>query len=194
MMLGRMFLLLFLGFLLEGWVLVRVASATSFGFTFVLCLFTFFIGLSLLRSAALRIQYDTQRAMAAEGSISGALAGGFAQILAGLLLIMPGVISDVVGALIMLPPLHGFALKRIRASKLGQSGQFPGMRFGRNFGAGGPQTRPGASSSRTTGGEPRPDGPPSFRDAAAPPPEDNYMPPRVGDPDSIIIDGEIVDD
>lgn len=191
-MLGRIFLFIFLGFLLEGWVLVRVASATSFGFTFLLCLVTFLIGLTLLRGASLRLQHDAQKAMASQGSVSTALAGGFAQVIAGLLLMMPGVVSDILGALIMLPPLHGLALKRIRASKFGQSGQVPGMHFGGSFGGGGPHAPSGPSSAHTA--DDRRDEATSFRDPNAVPPDDNYVPPQASNPDSIILDGEIVDD
>lgn len=194
MMLGRVFLFLLLGFLFEGWVLVRVASATSFGFVFVLCILTFFVGLSLLRGASLRLQQDTQRAMASQGSVPRALAGAFAQLLAGLLLIMPGVIGDLIGALLMLPPLHGFALRRIRASKFAQSGQFQGMHFGGNFMGGGPQSPPHGSGANPPRGDEQSTTRTSFRDPDAPPPQDDYVPPRASTPDSAIIDAEIVDD
>lgn len=194
MMLGRVLLFLLLGFLFEGWVLVRVASATSFGFVFVLCIFTFFIGLSLLRGASLRLHHDTQRAMASQGSVPRALAGAFAQLLAGLLLIMPGVIGDMIGALLMLPPLHGFALKRIRASKFARSGQFQGMPFGGSFMGGGPHPPPHGASAQRSHGDGQPPEQTSFRDPDAPPPQDDYVPPQASTPDSVIIDAEIVDE
>lgn len=190
-MFGRIFILMIFTFLLEGWILIRMVAETSFLFTFLLCLFTSFLGLSLMRGAVGRLHEGTQRAMAGAGSIPEAVSGGFIQLLAGFLLLLPGVLSDIVGVLLMLPPFHHMALKRASASQFVRDGQFSNLPFGAQFsefrGGPAPQTqttsRPADAQTSTP-----------FRDPDAPPADDNYVPPKASAPDNVIIDAQIIDE
>lgn len=189
-MLGRLFIFMFLGFLLEGWILVRMVMATSFWFTFFLCVFTSFLGVSFIRGAIVRLQVDAQQAMASSGSISRAVGGGLVQLFAGFLLLMPGILSDIVGILLMLPPFHALVKKRAGASRFVRDGQFGHMPFGAQFAEFQARQEARQPSSHTAA-DPSAQ---SMRDADAPPPDDDYIPPAASAPNTVIIDAEVIDD
>lgn len=194
-MLGRLFIFMFLAFLIEGWVLIQIVSATSFVFTLLLCLFTTFVGITLVRGAATRIHFEAQQALAESGSIAGALSGGLLQLLAGILLVMPGVITDVIGALLMLPPFHQLAKKRAKSSRFVREGQFQNIQFGSQFqGFPGQQPPSGHNATRPNNATPPPSKAEGFQPADAPPEDDTYVPPQASDPDAVVLDAEIVDD
>lgn len=194
-MLGRLFIVMFLAFLIEGWVLIQIVSATSFLFTLLLCIFTTFVGITLLRGAASRIHYEAQKALAETGSVAGALSGGLLQLLAGILLVMPGVITDVIGAALMLPPFHSIAKKRAKASRFVREGQFGNIQFGTQFtgfSAQGPTPKTHAKASNHA--TPPPSTAEGVPDADAPPEGDTYVPPRATNPDGVVLDAEIIDE
>lgn len=190
-MLTRIFILMIFTFLLEGWILIRMVMETSFLFTFFLCLFTSLLGLSLMRGAVVRLQQGTQRAMSGTGTMGQAVGGALIQLVAGVLLLMPGILTDIAGALLMLPPLHQIALRRASVSKFVREGQFTNMPFGQQFSG----FQDASSASQTQSAAPKQQSAPSsFIDPDAPPPDDTYEPPRPSSPENVILDAEIVDD
>lgn len=181
---------MFIGFLLEGWILIRVAMATSFWFTLFLCLFTSFLGVTLIRGAVGRLRHNAQRAMASSGSVPPSVGGGLVQLFAGFLLLMPGLLSDVFGVVVMLPPFHTLIQERVGASRFVREGQFGQMPFGAQFA----DFRARQEARQSAASNPQDPSSNAVRDADAPPPGDDYVPPAASAPNTVILDAEVVDD
>lgn len=91
-------------------VFILIASSIGLGWAFLIMLATSFAGFSVLRWAGYR-RIALFRSVSG-GGISGIEAGieanpdGFMVILGGILLAMPGFITDVIGALLLLGPVR----------------------------------------------------------------------------------------
>lgn len=103
-MLARLFLLFTVIPLIELWLLFWVAQQTSWQFTVVLVLTTGFIGAALARWQGWRIVQRIQREMQQGKMPAGAMVDGLLILLAGVVLITPGVLTDCVGFLLLIPP------------------------------------------------------------------------------------------
>ncbi|MGW1109844.1 FxsA family membrane protein [Streptomyces albidoflavus] len=151
--------------ILEVWLLTRVAEATSGFIVFLLLLAGVVAGSALIKRAgrrALRKFQETvaqqQQGITPETDRSG---GNAFLLIAGLLLILPGLISDVFGLVLLLPPVRTALARRAERSlerRMAAAG--PGT-----FGGAFQQARMRAPDSKVVQGEvvrddepPRPEG------------------------------------
>jgi UPF0716 protein FxsA len=111
------FFLLFVGVpLLELFVLVQVGQWVGVWPTIGLVVLTGFAGAALARLEGLRTLWKI-RGELAQGRVPGsALLDGFAILLGGVLLLTPGILTDLVGFSFLLPPTRKLLLGRIRKS------------------------------------------------------------------------------
>ncbi|WP_296279388.1 FxsA family protein [uncultured Acinetobacter sp.] len=103
----KLFPIILIGIILEILVWVGVAQFISGWYVFFWFIIAFVIGLSLLRSSTATIMPQLQQMqmtgqMSADGSVTKKLAIAFA----GILLMIPGLITDVLALLVMLPPVQ----------------------------------------------------------------------------------------
>jgi UPF0716 protein FxsA len=84
-----------------------VAAIIGLGWAFVLMLFTTFAGFLVLRRAG-RGRIARFRVAVADTDVTGIQAntGGFLTVLAGLLLFLPGFLTDLVGAALLIGPVR----------------------------------------------------------------------------------------
>lgn len=101
------FLLLGLGVVLaEIWLLIQVGGLIGVGWTLLLLLASAVFGVRLVRAQGLATATRVQ-AMLAQGQSSAlGMLEGLALLVAGLLFIVPGFISDLVGFVLLIPPLR----------------------------------------------------------------------------------------
>lgn len=114
-MLGRLFLLFTLVPLAEIWLLVQLGGLMGVWPTLALVLVTGFLGASLARREGRRALARYQEALAKgqlpeEGIVSGLLI-----LVGGVLLIAPGVLTDLSGLALMIPPVRRAVAERINA-------------------------------------------------------------------------------
>ena len=98
------FLLIFIG--LEIGVLIKLAGVFGSGLTVIWLLFAFLLGLALVRSAGFAISRQFLASVSGGISPAAAISDGMIRVLAGLLLIFPGILTDVLAILILIPPLR----------------------------------------------------------------------------------------
>jgi UPF0716 protein FxsA len=146
--------------LVELSVLYRLGVRFGFLETIAVLLLVGFVGASLAKREGLRVLGEWNKSLA-EGTVpEDGVLSGVLSLLAALLFILPGVISDVIGLVLLFPPSRRFIAARIRrrfeedmatgnatfvsfdASAFGQGPQRPGPAGPRGFGRG------------RTGGEP----------------------------------------
>ncbi len=138
-----MFLFLFLIFVLvpvvELSVLIRVGEVLGTWTTIGLCLFTAVVGASLVRSQGLSTLMQAQQKLARGESPGQEVIEGMMLAMAGIMLVIPGFVTDFMGLLLLTPftraPLARFILKRAQL-RMVTPGQFGGMNGG--FGQQGP--------------------------------------------------------
>ena len=114
-MLGRLFLLFTLVPLVEIYLLVQLGGLMGVWPTLALVFVTGFLGASLARREGRRALARYQEALAKgqlpeEGIVSGLLI-----LVGGVLLIAPGVLTDLTGLALMIPPVRRSVAKRINA-------------------------------------------------------------------------------
>jgi UPF0716 protein FxsA len=108
------FVLLFVAFpLIEIAVLIKVGQAIGFWPTMLLLIAAAVLGTIVIREQGLSMvgrAFDAMR----EGRIPLApMLDSYVVIMAGLLLIIPGLISDVLGLLLLIPPLRRWCIRRV---------------------------------------------------------------------------------
>ena len=141
-MFGRLLLLFILTPLIELWLLMLVSEHLGPATTIWLVLLTGFVGASLARRQGLQtwlaIQRDTQQGKMPAASLVDAMM----IFVAGVLLITPGMMTDVVGFSLLVPPVRAFLRKRFQDSiKVQAAASVQG------FGAGFPGTPPGPAGN-----------------------------------------------
>lgn len=109
--------------LVELAVFVLVAVLIGLGWAFTLMLATTLCGALVLRRAG-RGRLASFRVAVADSDITGieANTGGFLTILAGLLLFIPGFVTDLVGALLLIGPLRRWCGARFRQAVQSRTG------------------------------------------------------------------------
>lgn len=113
-MFGPLLLLLIVMPLVELWLLLRVGDRIGAGNTFLLVVITGIVGASLARQQGLRAWHDAQK-QSAQGKIPGAaLADGVMILIAGVLLMTPGIITDGFGFLLLLPPFRAIVRRVLK--------------------------------------------------------------------------------
>jgi UPF0716 protein FxsA len=152
--------LLFVGVpAIELWLLIEIGSVIGGAETILLIIITGVVGASLARAQGMavldRIRKETEAGRLPDRSVAEA-----ALILAaGLLLITPGVITDVVGLLCLVPITRRLFLmvlgKLLARAARRQGGAQVNVRM--HFGPGGPRGTPGRPPGRPSGGPPGPE-------------------------------------
>lgn len=101
-----------------GEIAVFLLMATAIGFpgAFTLMLATTLAGVTVLRRAG-RNRIAQFRVAVSDGEITGVEAntGGFLTVLAGLLLVLPGFLTDLVGAALLIRPLRRWCGRHFKA-------------------------------------------------------------------------------
>lgn len=114
-MLLKLILLLTLTPILELYVLLQLAKIFSVAPTIALVLGTGVLGGILARSEGLRVLMRIQKELH-EGTVPGdALLEGTMILIAGALLITPGIITDIIGFLVLIPPSRRMIRKLLKA-------------------------------------------------------------------------------
>lgn len=103
-MLWKLILLLTVTPLVELYLLVRLAQITGWGATILIVLTTGILGGVLARAEGLRVLARIQHDLQNQEMPGNSLLEGAMILVAGALLITPGILTDAVGFLILLPP------------------------------------------------------------------------------------------
>lgn len=99
--------LLFIGIpMLELSVLIDVGTEIGVLGVVALTILTAIIGLSLVRHQGLKVMRDMQEATRSGQPAGAALVHGFFIAVAGILLFLPGFVTDAIGALFLVPPIR----------------------------------------------------------------------------------------
>jgi UPF0716 protein FxsA len=108
------FVLLFVAFpLIEIAVLIKVGEAIGFWPTMLLLIAAAVLGSVVIREQGLSVASRTFEVMR-EGRIPiEPMLDSYVVIMAGLLLIIPGLVSDVVGLLLLVPPVRRWCIRRV---------------------------------------------------------------------------------
>lgn len=100
------FLLFFSWVYIEISLFIAVADRLGVFISLLLLLFTSAIGFSLIRQQGLASLHDVQQKLDFGEDPSAEVNKSVALLLAGLLLFMPGFFTDLLGALLLLPPVR----------------------------------------------------------------------------------------
>lgn len=112
-MFGYLLLAFILVPIVEIWLLIRIGSVIHLGPTIALVLLTGFAGAALARREGARAWFRIHEALG-RGELPGlALLEALLVFVAGLLLVTPGVLTDCVGLLLLLPPVRTSAARRL---------------------------------------------------------------------------------
>jgi UPF0716 protein FxsA len=130
--------LLFIGVpLLELAILVKLGQAIGFLPTIALVVVTGVLGAGLARLEGLRTVWRIRADLARARLPADALFDGLAVLVGGALLLTPGILTDLLGFSLLLPPTRRVLMRRVRDSlkkrlRSGtiQVGFFPGAGFG----------------------------------------------------------------
>ncbi|NJD19141.1 MAG: FxsA family protein [Gemmatimonadetes bacterium] len=124
--------------------LLRIGQAVGFVPTLALVLATGFVGAALARAEGLRVLVHFQRELAGGHMPGQALMDGISVLVGGALLLTPGVLTDVAGIALLLPPSRRWIQRRVRA-RLEAGLRSGSVRFVvlDPSGVGGPFQRPG---------------------------------------------------
>ena len=111
--------------ILELVLLLRLGDALGFLPTLLLILLTGVAGAALARSQGLSVLNSMRRELGAGQLPVARVVDGALILAAGLLLLTPGVLTDVVGLLLLVPPLRALARRGLaaRMRKLVESGR-----------------------------------------------------------------------
>jgi len=108
------FVLLFVAFpLIEIAVLIKVGETIGFWPTMTLLVAAAILGMIVIRKQGLSMVGRMLDAMREGRMPLEPMLDGYIVIMAGLLLIIPGLISDVVGLLLLVPPLRRWGMRRV---------------------------------------------------------------------------------
>lgn len=130
----------------EVWSISKVGHEIGALPTLILLAAGFIFGVKLMRSQGINAMIKSSQSMQSGESPMGPISEGIVKAFAGILLIVPGFISDVVALIILLP-----FVRKAFARHLAKKGQFQGFAAGNMggfgmFGAGlGGFNRPGAN-------------------------------------------------
>lgn len=102
-MLGRLFLLFTVVTLVEMFLLVKLASWMGFFSTVALVLVTGALGAWAARRQGLRVLVTLREELASGRMPTGSLVAGLCVVIAGALLMTPGILTDVVGFALLFP-------------------------------------------------------------------------------------------
>lgn len=129
-MLPRLLLLFTIVPLVELWLLVGLAHRTSFAFTLAVVVGTGLLGAALARREGLRCWHAARRQVARGELPTDSLLDGLMVLVAGALLIAPGVLTDLAGLALLMPPVRHavlrYLVRRYRAKMVVMHAEWPG--------------------------------------------------------------------
>ena len=118
--------------LTEAFILLKVSASLGFLSTLLLVLFTAALGATLAKSQGLGILQEL-RDKQNRGEMPGdTLFEGLMVLLAAIVLMLPGLVSDVFGFSLLVPPVRKFVIKKVREilkSKGFQERKEPGVEY-----------------------------------------------------------------
>ncbi|MGO5000634.1 FxsA family protein [Oceanisphaera sp. W20_SRM_FM3] len=120
---GKIFLLFVAATLLEIFVFIEVGSAIGAWSTIALILLSAIVGLSLVRVQGLTTLLEAQRKMQLGEPPAREMLSGTLLALSGALLVLPGFVSDILGLLLLLPPVREAIVARLLSKVKMQSSQ-----------------------------------------------------------------------
>ena len=97
-------------------VLIEVGSVIGAWNTVALVLFGAIIGVQVIRQQGLSTMIKAQQKMAAGELPAAEMVEGFMIAIGGGLMLVPGLLTDVFGVLLLIPPVRRFIIKRMVAS------------------------------------------------------------------------------
>jgi len=107
-----LFLILIVVPLIELMLLIQVGGMIGTGWTFVLIIATAFIGAKLVRQQGLQTWSNIQQEMAQGQLPAQSLFDGICILISGVMLITPGLITDVIGLLLMIPAFRAVSYRQ----------------------------------------------------------------------------------
>lgn len=149
------------GPLVELYVWFLVAKSVGFLTSLLLLGLSFLIGVALVKRAGLGVLRRMQQAIESQGRPEVEAVDGFLVLVAGLLFVLPGFVTDAAGLLLLVPPIRravGSVVLRRFAAGVGADGMT--MRFTARFG--GARSPGGFGPIDTTGAEAPPASRPSL--------------------------------
>jgi UPF0716 protein FxsA len=117
----RLILLFTLVPLAELWLLLWIGSMTGPEFAFGLVIVTGIVGAALARRQGLQTWLKIQKELSEGRPPTGSLVDGLLILIAGAVLITPGVLTDVVGFMLLIPPIRAALKHRIAAAMKAQA-------------------------------------------------------------------------
>jgi UPF0716 protein FxsA len=129
----RLFFLFTIVPALELWLLIKIGSIIGTVETIFFIILTGAIGANLARNQGLQVLTELNQAIQQGTSPARKVAEGLLILGGGLLLITPGVCTDIVGFSVMIPPfrsalaqvLQNVLLNRVKVGNMQQMGGFP---------------------------------------------------------------------
>jgi UPF0716 protein FxsA len=117
----KLFLIVFFGLILEIFVWIGVGDLVgSMWYVFFWFVIAFFIGLNLIRKYAVGVMPQMQKMQMGQMNGDPALTANLPKILAGFFLMVPGLITDVLALLILIPAVQNLfknALMKVMAKR-----------------------------------------------------------------------------
>lgn len=113
--LGRLALLFVIVPVIELILLIQLGQVVGLGLTLALVVFTGVAGATLARAEGVRVFFRFQEEMASGRLPGQALLDGISVLIGGAFLLTPGVLTDVAGFSLILPPTRRWIQKRVRA-------------------------------------------------------------------------------
>lgn len=112
-----LFLLFLLVPLAEIWLLIEVGGIIGGGWTILLVVATALAGAALVRVQGLSLWGRIQQELARGGIPAGEMLRGLVLLLAGALLLTPGLVTDAAGFLLLLPPVQHLVIGQFLARR-----------------------------------------------------------------------------
>ena len=112
-MLLRLILIFTILPLIELWLLMWISTQTGVILTISLVIITGVIGAALARRQGWRVWSEIQAQLARGETPAGILLDGLMILIAGALLITPGVLTDIIGFALLIPRFRAFIKRRL---------------------------------------------------------------------------------
>ncbi|WP_344962148.1 FxsA family protein [Oceanisphaera sediminis] len=109
---GKIFWMFVAATLLEIFVFIEVGSAIGAWSTIALIMLTAVVGISLVRIQGLQTLMEAQRKVNQGETPAREMLAGIMLALSGVLLLLPGFVSDLGGVLLLLPPVRAVLIER----------------------------------------------------------------------------------
>ena len=130
---GKIFLLFIVATLVEIYVFIEVGSAIGAWSTLALILLSAIVGLTLVRVQGIQTLMEAQRKISLGEPPAREMLGGIMLALSGVLLVLPGFVSDMGGLLLLLPPVRHALVEHFLGKVKVQSHHQQGHTFSGEF-------------------------------------------------------------